>query len=144
MGGLVFWILALVLVVLVIVGLKNKIANSPNAVVTGPGVLKVHNVECRFWSERSGERVYHGKLAQDRWTDGQERFSLRLNKLPAHNGKVPLYRADALVSEFEAKGTSAKFAWKGISDDSIPKFDIGEPLLIVCGSEKLTGTVEAD
>ena len=120
--------------------IKEKIAASPTAVVTGPGVIKVHNVECRF--RHAGTR--YGKLGQDRWSDGQERFTLRLNRLPIRNGFVMLYRAGELVSEFEVSENAVRFAWKGMSDESIPQFEIGEELSIEAGDMVLTGIVEAD
>lgn len=144
MGALIFWILALVIVVIVIGGLKKKLTNSSSLVVTGPGVLKTHNVECRFWSEPEQGGVYHGKLSQDRWSDGQERFSLRLHKLPEVSEKVALFRDEQLVSEFDADGKSVNFAWKGMSTQDIPQFEIGEKLFVQCGSKRLSGTVEAD
>lgn len=142
--GPIFWIIAFVVGVAIIAALKNKLARSNSVVVTGPGVTKIHNIECKFRSEGGGRDIYHGKLSQDRWSDGQERFSLRLHKLPAHDGKIFLHRGSKLISEFDAKGSNVQFAWKGISSDTIPLFEIGEQLVIIVGSQKLAGTVEAD
>ena len=120
--------------------LKNKIAQSPSAVVVGPGVIKTHNIECRF---RDGS-TRHGKLGQDRWSDGQERFSLVLRGLPAGNEPVKLYRGDKLVSKFERSSGKLEFRWKGMSNDEIPRFEIGESLRVEVGGLELTGIVEAD
>ncbi|MHA7819904.1 MAG: hypothetical protein ACX930_09690 [Erythrobacter sp.] len=120
--------------------LKKKIAESPSTVMTGPGVIKTHNVECRF---RDGTRR-HGKLGQDRWSDGQERFSVVLSDLPSGSDPVKLFRGTDLVSEFDRTGTTLEFRWKGMSSDDIPKFEIGESLRIEAGELVLEGVVEAD
>ena len=141
MGGLVFWILALVVTVIVIAGLRNKLTNSSSVVVTGKGVLKTHNVEAKFRSDTG----YHGKLGQDRWSDGQERFSLRLSKLGSdHDGKLQLFRNGEQVSEFDVSGSAIDFAWKGMSSEAIPLFAIGDQLRVDVGSLSITATVEAD
>ncbi|WFL76277.1 hypothetical protein P7228_09730 [Altererythrobacter arenosus] len=126
--------------VVVVMLLKNKLADSPSMIVTGPGVLKTHDVECRF---RNGATRY-GKLAQDRWSDGQERFSLVLRDLPPGDEPVRLFRGEALISEFERNGSTLEFRWKGMSSEAIPQFEIGEQLRVEVGSLELTGTVEAD
>lgn len=120
--------------------LKKKIAESPNTVVAGPGVIKTHNVECRF---RDGERRI-GKLGQDRWSDGQERFSLNLRDLPQGSDPVRLYREGELVSEFEREGRTLAFRWKGMSGEDIPRFEIGQSLSIETGGMTASGVVEAD
>ncbi len=111
---------------------------------TTAGVLKTHNIECNFWSDGKGKRVYHGSIAQDRWSDGQERFSLNLYKLRGHEGTVALYRGDERIADFETAGTRARFAWKGIAGENIPKFEIGEELSIRFGGQTITGIVEPD
>ena len=130
----------IVLAAILVLGLKSKFVNSPNVVVTGAGVRKTHNVECRF---RNGTSR-HGKLGQDRWSDGQERFSLVLRDLPAGEDPVLLFRGNEKVSEFERSGTKLEFRWKGISSDTIPQFEIGEELRIETGGTVLSGIVEAD
>ena len=123
--------------------LRDKIANSPSVVTTGPGVLKTHDVECRFYTE-ADNRKRVGKLRQDRWSDGQERFSLVLRDLPKGTDPVMLFRGDEMVSEFEREGSTFEFRWKGISSDAIPKFSIGDHLMIEVGGESFLGIVEAD
>ena len=121
--------------------LRKKIANSPSTVVVGPGVLKTHNVECRF---RDDNAARYGKLCQDRWSDGQERFSLVLRSLPVGDDPAQLYKGDELVSGFDRTGNKLNFRWKGMSSESIPKFDIGDVLRIEVGGLAIAGTVEAD
>ncbi|NVE95963.1 hypothetical protein [Altererythrobacter lutimaris] len=134
-------IIGIVIGILVILGLVGKYGDSASVVVTGRGVIKTHNVEARF---RSGT-MYHGKLGQDRWSDGQERFSLRLNKLTAdHDGTLRLFRNGDEVSEFEITDSAISFRWKGISSDAIPQFDIGDQLRVEVGSMSLNAIVEAD
>ncbi|MBV7266204.1 hypothetical protein [Erythrobacter ani] len=141
---MLFWIGLAVLGIVFVAVVKRKAANSSSLIVTGPGVLKTLNIECLFWSEDSGRKIYHGKLSQDRWSDGQERFSLRLHNLPSNRGSVQLLRGDQRVSEFETQGSSVRFAWKGMISEEIPAFSIGENLAILVGDQKLTGTVEPD
>lgn len=136
------WIIAGAIVVGLAWLLKNKAANSANVIVTGPGVLKTHDVEAKF---RSESRKFLGKLAQSRWSDGQERFSLRLQGLTAdHGGKLSLYRNGDLVSEFDISGSAITFRWKGISSDAIPKFEIGDQVRVDVGAMSLSAIVEPD
>lgn len=135
------------IVIIVAVGMvlgiliSRKFRNSASVVVTGPGVLKTHDVEAKF--RLNGK--YHGKLAQSRWSDGQERFILRLRGLMAdHDGQVRLFRNVDQVSEFEITGSALSFEWKGMSSDDIPKFEIGDQVRVDIGSMSLLATVEAD
>lgn len=139
-GDLSFWIGAVVVAAILVTWLKRWIATSPSAIVTGPGVIKTHDVECRF---SAGGRRY-GKLGQDRWSDGQERFSLVLRNLPAGNEPVKLYRGAELLSQFERSGQRFEFRWKGMAGEDIPRFAIGEELRIECGELTMSGIVEAD
>ncbi len=125
--------------------LKKKIAESPSMVVVGEGVLKTHDVEARFRDAAPNSKRFFGKLKQSRWSDGQERFSLRLRDLSSdHDGKLRLYRDADQVSEFELEGSAIEFRWKGMSSDAIPKFEIGDKLRIEVGSMSITATVEPD
>lgn len=135
------WIIALFVVVLLFVWLKKNMSANASLVVTGPGVLKTHDVECKFRSDEG----YHGKLSQSRWSDGQERFRLSLRKLPGgYTGPLSLIYQGERVAEFEVKSGILAFAVKGIADDSKPKFEIGEEVRLEFGSQMLTGVVEAD
>jgi len=104
------WIIIAGLGLALVLWIKSKAANSSSMVVTGPGVLKTHDVEAKF--RKDGR--YLGKLAQSRWSDGQERFSLRLRGLTAdHDGKLRLFRNADQVSEFDISGSAINFGWKG-------------------------------
>lgn len=120
--------------------LKKKLAESPSTVVVAPGVNKVHNIECRF----NNGTNRHGKLGQDRWSDGQERFSLILRDLPAGHDRLRLFQCGECVSEFDRSGSKFEFRWKGMISDEIPLFVIGEELRVEAGGLVLTGIVEAD
>jgi len=120
--------------------LRNRTRASSSLVVTGPGVIKVHNVECRF----RGAANSYGKLSQDRWSDGQERFRLKLRNLPAGEASVQLMRHGMLVGEFEVSGGRVRFVKVVKADEAVPKFEIGETLTIEAGRLTLTGIVEAD
>jgi len=125
--------------------LKRKITSSPIMVMTGPGVLKTHDVEAKFRQDISGGNRYFGKLVQSRWSDGQERFSLRLRGLASgHDGKLRLYRDGDQVSEFDLAGSAIDFRWKGMSSDTIPKFEIGDRLRIDVGPMSIAAIVEPD
>ena len=137
---LIWWIGAIVLATIIIAALRKKLVASPGFISVAPGVTKTHNVECRF---RDGAN-HHGKLGQDRWSDGQERFSIYLRNLPRGEDPVKLFNENVLVSEFERSGSTFEFRWKGISSEAIPQFEIGEALRIECGGLQLTGVVEAD
>lgn len=125
--------------------LKDRIAANPNIVVTGDGVTKTHDVEAKFRGEDAGQSRYYGKLKQSRWSDGQERFKLRLTGLPGdHNGKLRLRLDGEQVSEFEVSGNGCEFRWKGISSADIPQFEIGSRVSVEVGSLTLGAVVEAD
>ncbi|MEP5938148.1 MAG: hypothetical protein ABJ239_07470 [Erythrobacter sp.] len=125
--------------------LKKKIAASPSMVVTGAGVLKTHDVEARFRQNGTADNSYHGKLKQSRWSDGQERFSLRLRDLGHdHGGEIVLFCNNNQVSEFELSGADLEFRWKGMSSDAIPQFEIGDQLRVDAGPLSLTAIVEPD
>ncbi|MBX7528596.1 hypothetical protein [Qipengyuania vesicularis] len=119
----------------------RKGKNSASVVVTGPGVLKTHDVECKF--RRPAE--WHGKLSQSRWSDGQERFTLNLRSLPGrYSGPVSLTYKGEHIADFEAKYGKVAFAAKGMVDDGKPQFDIGEEVRLEFGGQILTGIVEPD
>ena len=135
------WLIAAIVAALLIFWLKRKAATSPNLVVTGPGVLKTHDVECKFRSEAG----YHGDLDQSRWSDGQERFQLNLRKLPdAYSGPLRLLLKGEHVADFEARSGRVDFAWKGMADGDNPKFEIGDEITLEFGGQTLTGIVEPD
>ena len=135
------WIIIAGLGLALVLWIKSKAANSSSMVVTGPGVLKTHDVEAKF--RKDGR--YLGKLAQSRWSDGQERFSLRLRGLTAdHDGKLRLFRNADQVSEFDISGSAINFGWKGKSSDAIPQFEIGDQVRVDVGAMSLVATVEPD
>ena len=141
---MIAYIIGLGVLVVILVWLKNNVSASASVVTTGPGVLKVHNVECAFWSEGAGKGVFHGKLSQDRWSDGQERFKLYLHKLPAGLETLRLYQGDTAIADFAVEGSKVRFASKGKVDESKPQFEIGTALEIRSGDFVLRGIVEAD
>ena len=124
---------------------REKVASAPALVVTGPGVFKTRNVEAKFRDER-GSPSLRGKLGQDGWSDGQERFTLRLRGLPdAPCGPIQLYRGSRLVAEFDHAGARFEFEWKGYRSTSVvPEFEIGDLLTIEVGDVSLSATVQAD
>ena len=133
------------IVALLIIGamfwMMRKGKDSASVVVTGPGVLKTHDVECKF---RSGG-AYLGQLSQSRWSDGQERFTLNLRNLPErHSGTVAMHYKGGHVADFEAKSGKIAFAAKGMVDDGKPQFDIGEEVRLEFGGHTLSGIVEPD
>ena len=135
------WIIGLAVVVLLVVWLRNNATASASVIITGPGVLKTHDVECKFRSDAG----YHGKLSQSRWSDGQERFTLNLRKLPSrYSGSVGLFYQGSHVGDFEAKSGAISFSAKGMVDDGKPQFDIGEQVRLDFGGHSLTGIVEPD
>ncbi len=138
MSGFLLAVLIIGVLVLVILA---KAKNSPSAVITGPGVLQAHDVECKFRSS-SG---YLGKLSQSRWSDGQERISLNLSKLPGrYSGPVGLFYKGAHIGDFDAKYGKVAFVAKGMADDGKPQFEIGEEVRLEFGGQSLTGIVEPD
>ncbi|MFN2098785.1 hypothetical protein [Altererythrobacter sp. MF3-039] len=137
LGIIVLIILGVVAVILI----KAKSSNSSSVVVTGPGVRKIHDVECKF---RTGS-TYHGDLDQSRWSDGQERLEMNLRRLPgAYSGPVRMFYRGQHLADLDAKGGRIDFAWKGRSDEGNPKFEIGEEIRLEFGGQSLTGIVEAD
>ncbi|MCK0127601.1 hypothetical protein [Erythrobacter sp. F6033] len=125
--------------------LEKAINKSRTTVITAPGALKIHNVEAKFRSASNERRSPYGKLSQDRWNDGQERFSLTLRNLPnSHGGKVRLLTEGNLVAEFDVSGSTLKFQWKGYSSENIPLIAIGDRVTIEAGSTVLSAIVEAD
>ncbi len=125
--------------------LEKTIKKSRSTVMTAPGVLKIHNAEAKFRSTSNDRRSPYGKLSQDRWSDGQERFSLTLRNLPdTHGGKVRLLSEGNLVAEFDVSGSTLKFQWKGYSSEDIPLIAIGACVTIEAGSTVLNAIVEAD
>ncbi len=125
--------------------LKKAINRSQTTVITAPGVLKIHNVEAKFRCASNDRRSPYGKLSQDRWSDGQERFNLTLRNLPdSHGGKVRLLSEGKLVAEFNVSGSTLKFQWKGYSSEDIPLIAIGDCVTIEAGSTVFSAIVEAD
>ncbi|MBX7459131.1 hypothetical protein K3152_12800 [Qipengyuania sp. 1NDH17] len=128
-------------IIFVLFWILKKGKNSSSVIVTGPGVLKTHDVECKFRTPAE----WHGKLSQSRWSDGQERFTLNLRKLPGrYSGPVSLFYKGAHVGDFEAAHGKIAFSAKGMVDDGKPQFDIGEEVRLEFGGQVLTGTVEPD
>ncbi len=125
--------------------LEKAINRSRVTVMTAPGVLKIHNVEAKFRGVPNDRRSPYGKLSQDRWSDGQERFNLTLHNLPEnHGGKVRLLCEGNLVAEFDVSGATLKFQWKGYSSEDIPLIAIGERVEVEVGSTVLSAIVAAD
>ncbi|MEP2735781.1 MAG: hypothetical protein ABJP34_05735 [Erythrobacter sp.] len=120
--------------------LRKKVADSPSLVVLDKDTKKTVDLECPF---KAGD-AYHGKLKQDRWNDGQERFSIRLHDLPPGSDPVKIYRGYTLVAEFEREGPKLDIRQKGMADDKIPEFRIGERLQIEVGGLKCDGIVRPD
>ena len=138
MGFLLGFILILVGIV-VVMALVGK--GSSSIVVTGAGVRKIHDVECKF---RSGA-TYHGDLDQGRWSDGQERVEMNLRKLPGdYTGAVQMLHNGRHVADFEAKNGRIDFAWKGQSSADYPVFNIGDTVQLKMGFRSIEGIVEAD
>ncbi len=126
-------------IVVLIVFLAGK--GSSGVIVTGPGVRKIHDVECKF---RSGS-TYHGDLDQSRWSDGQERIEMNLRNLPGqYTGAVRMLKNGQHVADFDAANGQIRFAWKGQSDADTPRFEIGDEVRLELGGQTLTGIVEAD
>lgn len=137
LGAFVVILLGFVIVIIALAKMKG----SASMVVTGPGVRKIHDVECKF---RTGAQ-YHGDLDQSRWSDGQERFSINLRKLPgAYSGPVSMLHNGAHVADLEAKYGKLDFGWKGMADTDNPKFAIGDEVRLEFGGHVLRGIVEAD
>ncbi|MBX7539618.1 hypothetical protein [Qipengyuania sphaerica] len=133
--------IATLVIVFALIWMLRKAKNSSSVIITEPGVLKTHDVECKFRSEAG----YHGDLDQSRWSDGQERFSLNLRRLPGrYSGPVRLLYKGAHVADFEAKFGKVAFGAKGMVNDGKPQFDIGEEVRLEFGEQVLTGTVEPD
>lgn len=129
------------LIIAALFWMLRKGKNSASVVVTGPGVLKTHDIECKFRSEA----VYHGKLSQSRWSDGQERLGLHLRKLPGRfSGTVELHYRGVHIADFEAQYGKVAFAAKGMVEDDKPQFEIGEEVRLVLGGQILSGVVEPD
>lgn len=119
----------------------GKLKGSNSVVVTKAGVLKTHDVECKF---RTGA-LYHGDLDQSQWSDGQERFSINLRKLPdAYSGQVSMLHKGAHVADLEAANGRIDFSWKGQAGADKPKFEIGDEVRLEFGGHVLTGIVEPD
>lgn len=136
-GTIVLVIVGIVLFILV----KSRLSNSSSIVVTGPGVRKIHDVECKF---RSGA-IYHGDLDQSGWSDGQERVEMNLRKLPGdYTGPVQMLHNGQHVADFEASNGLINFAWKGHSSADYPVFNIGDTVQLKIGLRTIEGIVEAD
>ncbi len=131
----------IVFALVMILVLKAKLSNSSSIVVTGPGVRKIHDVECKF---RSGT-TYHGDLDQSRWSDGQERLEMNLRKLPgSYSGPVRMFHKGHYVADFDATNGRIDFAWKGQADADNPRFEIGDEVRLEFGGHSLSGIVQAD
>lgn len=137
--GFLFGFILILVGIVVILAITGK--GGPNMVITGPGVRKIHDVECKFRSDG----VYHGDLDQSRWSDGQERMEMNLSRLPgAYTGTVRMMHNGQHVADFDCVNGRIKFAWKGQADADNPLFEIGDEVVLELGSQRLTGIVEAD
>lgn len=127
-------------------GLFKRTAKSGWALVVVPeGEHKIHDVEAKLYAPGTGRGRLCGKLMQDRWSHGVERFRLRARNLPSSaDGMARLFRDDELVSEFATTGGSLDFKWRGEVTDDMPRFEIGQKIRLVAGQTTLEGVVEPD